>query len=334
MKIYEIGSGEGLDALKTAQRDTPKPGPGEILVKMKASSVNFRDLLMIKNASVIGIAEGRIPNSDGAGIVEEIGEGVTSFKAGDRVVGCFFQNWEDGPIGNTVMQTALGGPIDGVLAEYVILKENGALPVPEGLSFEEAATLPCAAVTAWNCLIEKGGARAGNTALILGTGGVSVFSQQIAAVSGIRTIATSSSNEKLDRIKALGANDLINYRENPDWEKQVLDLTDGHGVDVVIEVGGAGTLPKSIESVRVGGTVSLVGVLTGGQIDPTSIMRKSVKLQGIYVGPRAMFRKLLQAVDTQDIKPVIEQTVPFDDALEAYRLMESGAHFGKIVITF
>ncbi len=334
MKIYEIGSGEGLSGLKAAERDISKPGPGEILVKMKASSINYRDLMMIKNASVIGIAEGRIPNSDGAGIVEEAGEGVTSFKAGDRVVGCFFQDWEDGPIGDAVMQSALGGPIDGVLAEYVILKEKSALPVPEGLSFEEAATLPCAAVTAWNCLIDKGGARPGDTALILGTGGVSVFSQQIAAVSGIRTIATSSSDEKLERIKALGANELINYRQNPDWEKEVLELTGGRGVDVVIEVGGAGTLPKSIDSVRVGGTISLVGVLTGGMIDPTSIMRKSVKLQGIYVGPRAMFRKLLQAVDTQDIKPVVEKTVPFDEALEAYRLMESGAHFGKIVITF
>ncbi len=334
MKAYIIGDGEGLAALQLNERDVPKPGPGEILVQVKSNAINFRDLLLIKNAKAAQIPHGRIPNSDGAGIVQETGEGVSRFKAGDRVVGCFFQDWVSGPITDTTMQSAMGGPIDGMLAEYVILKEDGALPMPDSMSFDEAATLPCAGVTAWNCLIEEGGARAGSTALLLGTGGVSVFAQQFAAASGIRTIATSSSNEKLERIKALGASDVINYRENPDWENQVLDLTDGRGVDVVIEVGGAGTLPKSVASVRVGGTISLVGVLTGGMIDPTSIMRKSVRLQGIYVGPQDMLARVTKVLDHNKIHPVIEKTVPFEEAPEAYKLMESGSHFGKIVISF
>ncbi|MBL4907701.1 MAG: NAD(P)-dependent alcohol dehydrogenase, partial [Sneathiella sp.] len=258
MKAYVIGKGQGLDALKKMERDVPKPGPGEILVKMKANSINYRDLLTIKGAAARGITEERIPNSDGAGIVEEIGAGVTTFKKGDPVVGCFFQDWTNGPIQNSTMVSALGGPIDGVLAEYVVLKERGALPMPSHLSFEEAATLPCAALTAWNCLIEKGEARAGNTALLLGTGGVSVFSLQFAKANGIRTIMTSSSDEKLARVKDMGASETINYRTTTDWEKAVQELTDGVGVDVVVEVGGAGTLGKSVESVRVGGTVSLV----------------------------------------------------------------------------
>ncbi|MCG8491823.1 MAG: NAD(P)-dependent alcohol dehydrogenase [Sneathiellales bacterium] len=333
MKAYVIGDGEGLSALKLVEREIPKPGPGEILVKLKASSINYRDFLTISNAGARGITDERIPNSDGAGVVVETGEGVTSFGEGDRVVGCFFQNWNSGPIEPETMNSALGGPIDGVLAEYVLFREQGLLPIPDSLSFEEASTLPCAAVTALNCLIETGDAKAGSTALILGTGGVSVFAQQIAAASGIRTIATSSSNEKLDRIKSMGADELINYRKTPDWEKKVLELTDGKGVDVVVEVGGAGTLPKSIEAVRIGGTISLVGVLTGGLIDPTSVMRKSVRLQGIYVGPRDMFARLLNAIEQNDIRPVIETTVPFKDALKAYELMASGSHFGKIVIS-
>jgi len=333
MKAYVIADGEGLSALKLVERDMPKPGPGEVLVQLKASSINYRDFLTISNAGARGIIEERIPNSDGAGVVVETGEGVTAFKGGDRVVGCFFQNWNSGPIELNTMNSALGGPIDGVLAEYALFKEQGLLPIPDSLSFEEASTLPCAAVTAWNCLIETGEAKAGSTALILGTGGVSVFAQQIAAASGIRTIATSSSNEKLERIKSMGADEVINYRENPDWEKKVLELTDGKGVDVVVEVGGAGTLPKSIEAVRVGGTISLVGVLTGGLIDPTSVMRKSIRLQGIYVGPKDMFARLLNAIEQNEIRPVIETTIPFMEALKAYELMASGSHFGKIVIT-
>lgn len=332
MKAYVIADGQGLDALQLRTRDIPKPGPGEILVRMKASSINYRDFLTIKNASARGITGERIPNSDGAGIVEEIGAGVTAYKSGDRVVGCFFQDWISGAITPKTMASALGGAIDGVLAEYVVFKEHGVLPMPEHLSFEEASTLPCAALTAWNCLIEKGGATAGSSALLLGTGGVSIFALQLAKACGIRAIVTSSSDEKLARVTEMGASDVINYRTTPDWECQVQDLTGGTGVDVVVEVGGAGTLEKSVESVRVGGTISLVGVLTGGKIDPTSIMRKSICLQGIYVGPQAMFAKLNAALVQNKIHPVIDEVVPFEDALKAYQLMESGKHFGKIVI--
>lgn len=334
MKAYVMGRDQGLDALKKIERDIPKPGPGEILVEVKANSVNYRDYLTISNAAARGITEERIPNSDGAGIVAEVGMGVTAYKKGDPIVGCFFQNWISGPIHNGAMGSALGGPIDGMLAEYVILKEQGVLPKPAHLTFEEAATLPCAALTAWNCLIEKGEARTGNTALLLGTGGVSIFSLQLAKASGIRTIITSSSDEKLARAKEMGASETVNYRTIPDWEKAVQELTGGKGVDVVVEVGGAGTLEKSIEAVRVGGRISLVGVLTGGQIDPTSIMRKSIRLEGIYVGPRDMFLRMNDALLHNDIHPVIEKTIPFEDAVEAYKLMESGKHFGKIVITF
>ncbi|WP_340150412.1 NAD(P)-dependent alcohol dehydrogenase [uncultured Sneathiella sp.] len=332
MKAWVINGEQGIESLEQIERDVPTPGPGEILVRLRANSINYRDLSTIKNVRARGILEPRIPNSDGAGVVEDVGGGVTAFKKGERVVGTFFQNWTSGAIHNDAMASALGGPIDGLLCEYAILQENGALPIPDHLSFEEAATLPCASLTAWNCLIEGGQARAGQTALLLGTGGVSIFAQQLAKASGIRTILTSSSEEKLDRAKTLGAKDVINYRDHPEWEKKVLEMTDGRGVDVVVEVGGAGTLEKSIAAVRLGGRISLVGVLTGGQIDPTSIMRKSITLQGIYVGPRDMFARMNAALSHNDIRPVIDATVDFQDAREAYRMMEQAGHFGKIVI--
>jgi NADPH:quinone reductase-like Zn-dependent oxidoreductase len=333
LKAYVIDAEGGLDGLKVIERDIPKPGPGEVLVRLKANAINYRDLMTIKHAGSRGISELRIPNSDGAGIVEETGSGVSKFAVGDHVVGTFFQNWTSGPIFDEVMGSALGGPIDGLLCEYAVLKEDGLLPMPIHLSFEEAATLPCAGLTAWNCLIEAGGARAGDTALLLGTGGVSILAQQLAAASGIKTILTSSSDEKLARASELGANTLVNYRTHPDWEQEIMKLTDGHGVDLVVEVGGAGTLEKSIDAVRIGGHISLVGVLTGGMIDPTSIMRKSIRLQGIYVGPRDMFARMNSALSHNNIHPVIDSMFDFKDAKYAYRLMESGQHFGKIVIT-
>lgn len=333
MKAWVISGEGGIDGLQMIERDIPKPDPGEILVRLKANSINYRDLSTIKNAGARGITGERIPNSDGAGIVEEVGPGVTTFKTGDRIVGTFFQNWLSGGIHDDVMPSALGGPIDGLLCEYALLKETGALPIPEHLSFEEAATLPCAGLTAWHCLIDGGKAQAGQTALLLGTGGVSIFAQQIAKASGIRTILTSSSDDKLERAKMLGADVLINYRDHPNWEEKVMEATDGQGVDLVVEVGGAGTLEKSIASVRVGGRISLVGILTGGQMDPTSIMRKSITLQGIYVGPRDMFARLNAALQQSKIHPVIDATVDITDAKEAYRMMEKAGHFGKIVVT-
>lgn len=332
MRAYEIVSDAGVDALALNERQTPEPGWGEILVDVRASAVNYRDLSTIEDPTPRGIAYPRIPNSDGAGEVVGVGAGVTRFKSGDRVAGCFFQNWSDGGISAAAMASAMGGPIDGILAEQSVLSETGAVLVPAHMSFEEAATLPCAGVTAWNCLVEQGGLKAGNTALFLGTGGVSIFGLQIAKMMGARTIITSSSDEKLARAKALGADELINYRKTPDWEAQVLEMTDGAGVDVTIETGGGGTLEKTMEATRVGGTISLIGVLTGGTINPTTVMRKSIRLQGVYVGSRRMFEDMNAAFSQSRVHPIIDQTFDFEDAAAAYHAMRAAGHFGKLVV--
>lgn len=333
MRAYEIVSDGGVDALALNSRPTPQPGAGEILVRMRASAINFRDLSTIADPVARAIAYPRIPNSDGAGEVIEVGAGVTRFAAGDRVAGCFFQNWGDGRISTTAMASALGGPVDGVLAEEVVLSEQGAVHLPDQLSFEEGATLPCAGLTAWNCLIEQGGLTAGKTALFLGTGGVSIFGLQIAKMIGARAIITSSSDEKLARAASLGADELINYRETPDWQARVLELTDGVGVDVTIETGGGGTLEKTIEATRVGGTISLIGVLTDGTINPSSVMRKSIRLQGVYVGNRRMFEDMNAALALNQMHPVIDQLFAFDDARTAFHVMRGAGHFGKLVVS-
>jgi NADPH:quinone reductase-like Zn-dependent oxidoreductase len=257
---------------------------------------------------------------------------VTRFKTGDRVAGCFFQDWSDGAITAAGMASALGGVIDGVLAEQALLRETGAVHIPAHMSFEEAATLPCAALTAWNCLVEQGRLQAGKTALFLGTGGASIFGLQIAKMMGARALITSSSDEKLERARGLGADGLINYRRTPDWQAQVLELTDGAGVDVTIETGGGGTLEKTIEATRIGGTISLIGVLTGGTINPTAIMRKSIRLQGVYVGNRRMFEDMNAAFSLNRLNPVIDQVFDFEDARAAYHAMRAAGHFGKLVV--
>ena len=334
MKAYEIVSPEGIDALNLAERPEPRPGPVQVLVRLRANAINYRDLLNILNPPARGIAYPRIPNSDGAGEVLETGEGVSRFKPGDRVAGAFFQRWTAGGITAEAMASALGGPIDGLLAEQAVLEQDGLVPIPEHLSFEAAATLPCAALTAWHILVEMGRMKAGDTVLILGTGGVSIFALQFARLQGARAIVTSSSDEKLTRASELGAWRTINYRSNPDWEQAVLELTGGRGVDIVVEVGGAGTLQKSIEAVRVGGRIGLVGVLTGGEINPTRVMSKSVRLQGIYVGSRAMFENMNRAITAAELKPVIHKTFAFAEARAAYHHMQAAGHFGKIVVRF
>ena len=333
MKCYEIRSPDGIDALVLTERPGPRPGPGQVLVRLRANAINYRDLLNVLDPVARGIATPRIPNSDGAGDVVETGAGVTRFKPGDRVVGSFFQRWPAGPITAEAMASALGGPIDGLLTDHAVLEEDGLLAIPEHLSYEEAATLPCAALTAWHILVEMGRLKAGDTLLVLGTGGVSIFALQFAALQGARAIVTSSSDDKLRRAAELGAWRTINYRSNPDWEQEVLALTEGRGVDLVAEVGGAGTLEKSIQAVRVGGTIGLVGVLTGGTIDPTSVMRKSIRLQGIYVGSRAMFENMNRAIAAGGLRPVIDKSFGFDEARAAYHHMQGAGHFGKIVIT-
>jgi len=333
MRAYEIVSDAGVDALALNQRPSPQPAAGEILVKIRASAINYRDLSTVEDPRPRGIAYPRIPNSDGAGEVIAVGAGVTRFAPGDRVAGCFFQRWNDGAITPAAMASALGGSLDGVLAEEVVLSEQGAVHVPRHLSFEEAATLPCAGLTAWNCLIEQGGLTAGKTALLLGTGGVSIFGLQIAKMLGARAIVTSSSDDKLERAASLGADELINYRQTPEWQARVIELTDGAGVDVTIETGGGGTLQKTIEATRVGGTISLIGVLTGGDIDPVNIMRKSIRLQGVYVGNRRMFEDMNRAFALNRVHPVIDRRFAFEDARAAFHVMRGAGHFGKLVVS-
>jgi len=332
MRAYEIVSAGGVDALALNQRPEPEPGPHEIRVAVRASSINYRDLSTIEDPVPRGIPYPRIPNSDAAGEVVAVGSAVTRFKPGDRVAGCFFQRWVDGGIDAAAMASALGGALDGVLAEQVLLHEDGAVAIPDYLSFEEAATLPCAALTAWNCLLEQGGLKAGMTVLLLGTGGASIFGLQFARMAGARAIITSSSDEKLERARSLGADETINYRDTPDWQARVLELTAGRGVDVTLETGGGGTLEKSIEATRVGGTISLIGVLTGGTINPVAIMRKSIRLQGVYVGNRRMFEQMNAALAVNGLHPVVDRVFDFDDAPAAYHAMRAAGHFGKLVI--
>jgi len=332
MRAYEIVSNGGVDALALNERQSPQPGAGEILVGIRASSINYRDLSTIEDPVPRGVSYPLIPNSDGAGEVIAVGAGVTRFKTGDRVAGCFFQNWPDGRISAAAMASAMGGAIDGVLAEEVVLSEAGAVHIPAHMSFEEAATLPCAGLTAWNCLVEQASLKAGNTVLFLGTGGVSIFGLQIAKMMGARAIITSSSDNKLERAKDLGADALINYRQTPDWEAKVLELTNGTGVDVTIETGGGGTLEKTIEATRIGGTISLIGVLTGGTINPTTVMRKSIRLQGVYVGNRRMFEDMNAAFSLNCIHPLIDRVFDFEDARSAFQAMRVAGHFGKLVV--
>lgn len=332
MKTFEIVA-HGIDALALSERDVPKPARGQVLVRVRASALNYRDLLNVLDPAARGISYPRIPNSDGAGEVVEVGEGVVGFKAGDRVVATFFQDWDGGGMSAGVMASALGGPIDGILSEYVVLEARGLLPVPAHMSFEEAATLPCAAVTAWNALVEIGNLKAGETVLLLGTGGVSIFALQFAVMHGARVIITSSSDEKLARAREMGAWQTINYTAHPDWENVVMEMTDGRGVDHVVEVGGAGTVARSIEAVRVGGVVAMIGVLTDGALNPTAVMRKSVRLQGLYVGSRQMFARMNAAIETHELRPVIDSRFAFEDARAAFHHMESAKHFGKIVVS-
>jgi NADPH:quinone reductase-like Zn-dependent oxidoreductase len=334
MRAYQIQSDGGIDALALVERPSPQPGPGEILVRMKASALNYRDLSTVEAPVGRGFAYPRVPNSDGAGEVVALGAGVSAQKIGDRVVGCFFRDWPAGPISAQAMATALGGACDGVLAEEVLFSSAGVVPVPQHLSYPEAATLPCAGLTAWNCLVEQGGLRAGSRVLLIGTGGVSIFGLQLAAMMGAQAIILSSSDEKLARAEQLGAWKTINYRRDPDWQATVKALTDGLGVDIVLETGGGGTLEKSIDAVKVGGTISLIGILSGGVIDPTSVMRKSIKLQGVYVGNRQMFTEMNRALSASQLHPVIDKTFAFDKARDAFHALRAAGHFGKLVITF
>lgn len=334
MKAWEIVSDGGVDALAQNDRKVPEPAAGQVRVKIHASSINYRDLATIEDPVSRKLPYPTIPNSDAAGEVTAIGAGVDGINVGDRVASCFFQNWQAGDISPAAMASALGGAVPGVLAEEVLLNAGGVVPVPPHLSFAEASTLPCAALTAWHALTEPRPVRPGEKVLLLGTGGVSVFAQQFCKFMGAETIVTSSSNDKLERMKELGAHHVINYRETADWDQVVNDLTDGAGVDRVIEVGGPGTLQRSINAVRVGGNIALIGILTGagGAVSPTAMMRKSITLRGIYVGSKAMFLAMNNAIALHQLKPVIDETFSFDDARQAYHRMREASHFGKLVV--
>jgi NADPH:quinone reductase-like Zn-dependent oxidoreductase len=333
MKVYEIRDGFGLDSLKQADRPEAKPGSGEVLVKIRAVSLNYRDLLVVKGVYNPKMNLPRIPCSDAAGEVVAVGDGVTRVKVGQRVAGLFMPAWLEGELNDAKAKSSLGGSVDGLLAEFAVLSEEAVVVVPTHLSDEEASTLPCAAVTAWNGLVHAGGVRPGESVLVQGTGGVSLFALQLARLAGARVIATSSSDEKLVRVKELGASDGINYRTTPEWGETVRHLTGGRGVDHVIEVGGAGTLAQSLRAVRTGGHIALIGVLSGyGQVNPLPILMKGVRVTGIYVGSRDMFEAMNRAIALNGLRPIVDRVFPFTDAVAAFRHMEAAAHFGKIVI--
>jgi NADPH:quinone reductase-like Zn-dependent oxidoreductase len=333
MKLYEITDPKGIDSLKLSERPTPKPGPGEVLVRVRATSLNYRDLALIKGGLARMMKLPLIPVSDGAGEVVETGPGVVHLKKADRVAAIFTQGWLAGPPFAGMYSTSLGGGIDGMLSEYVVLREEGLVHIPDYLTYEEAASLPCAAVTSWNALVAEGHLKPGDSVLVMGTGGVSIFALQFAKMYGARVIATSSSDAKLKRLKEMGAAELVNYKTTPNWDERVLELTGGAGVDHVVEIGGAGTLPKSINAVKTGGVVSLIGILSGaGSIDPMPLVFKNARIQGVLVGSREMFEEMNRAMTVNNVHPVVDRVFPFDQAREAYRYLESGAHFGKVCV--
>jgi NADPH:quinone reductase-like Zn-dependent oxidoreductase len=324
-----------LDGLQLGERPDPDPGPGEAVVQVRAVSLNYRDWLMILGDYNPRQPLPLVPCSDGAGEVVAVGPGVTGVKPGDRVMGAFSQTWIGGPPTREKLRGTLGGPLDGMLAERVTLRAEGLVHVPAYLSDLEAATLPCSAVTAWHALIEETPLAAGDTVLVQGTGGVSISALQIALLHGARVIVTSSSDDKLARARTLGAWQTVNYVTTPEWDKAARALTGGAGVDHVIDVGGAGTLARSLRAVRVGGTVSIIGVLAGKTADvlTTLILMQNLRLQGILVGSREMFARMARAFEHHGVRPVVDRVFPFEEARDAFRYLASGQHFGKIVIT-
>lgn len=334
MKCYEYAENGTAFDLNSTTRPDPTPGPGRVVVRVRACSLNYRDIIALRNLANRKV-EGKIPLSDGVGEVVAIGEGVTQVRVGDRVAGCFFQTWQDGDFEMRHHKNDLGGTLDGMLAELADLSADGVVPVPDFLSDEEAACLPCAGLTAWTALTNRGHATKGEWVLALGTGGVSIFGVQFAAAMGCRVILTSSSDEKLARGRELGAEHGVNYAVDLEWEKAVRQITGDRGVDHVLEVGGGGTLSKSLASVAAGGHVALIGVLTGfgppiGPLFP--LVAKNATLSGIYVGSRADFLAMNDFLTDEQIRPVVDRVFGFDEAAAAFAHMEAGRHFGKVVV--
>jgi NADPH:quinone reductase-like Zn-dependent oxidoreductase len=335
MRAYELVDYSGLDSLTLLEKPSPRPGPRQVRVRIRATSLNYRDVLVASGKYSRGVSRRPlVPLSDGAGEVVEVGRDVTRLRVGDRIIGNFFQTWIDGPFDAAKGESALGGAIDGVLAEEVLFEEDAAVKIPDELSFDEASTLPCAGATAWVGLVERGKLAAGETVLAMGTGGVSIFALQIAKAFGARVLLTSSHDDKLARGKALGADETINYRTEPAWDERARALTGGRGVDHILEVGGEKTMPLSVRAVRDGGHISLVGLLSGGRGDATIAEKagRGIRVDSVYVSSARDLAELTAFVVEKRIRPVVGRVFNFEQAKDAYRLMERGEHFGKIVI--
>jgi NADPH:quinone reductase-like Zn-dependent oxidoreductase len=333
LKVVELRAW-GLDNLVLAERPEPQPGARQVVVRVRAASLNYRDLLLIRGAYNPKQKLPVVPCSDGAGVVVAVGDGVTRVRPGDRVCPTFHQAWLAGEPSRERLRASLGSPLDGTLAELMLLDEEGLVAIPGDLSDEQAATLPCAAVTAWNALVTEGGVVAGDTVLVQGTGGVSIFALQLGVLLGARVVVTSSSDAKLARAKELGAWEGINYKETPAWGVRARELTGGRGVDHVVEVGGAGTFEQSLQALRPGGTLSLIGVLAGAALELRlpAIQMRMLRVQGLLVGHRDSFEAMNRAIAHHGLRPVVDQVFPLAEARAAFEHMAAGAHFGKIVV--
>jgi NADPH:quinone reductase-like Zn-dependent oxidoreductase len=333
MKVYELHPEDGFSALQMVERAAPPVlGARDVRVRVRAVSLNYRDLVMARGAKKR--AKRIVPASDGAGEVSAVGSEVTRVKPGDRVAAAFFPTWTSGPFAEEHHASALGGSLDGMLAEEVVLPEAAWVRIPSHFSFEQAATLPCAGVTAWHALFEAASLRPGDSILVQGTGGVSIFALQLARAAGACVIATSSSADKRARLALLGASASVDYRENAKWGDAVRAAAGGRGVDIAVEVGGAGTFDQTVKALRYGGTMSILGILAGtqGPIDTYSIFHKNLRVHGVYVGSVAMFEALVRALEASRLEPIVDRVFPFAEARAAYEHLASGSHFGKVVI--
>jgi len=333
VRAWEI-QGFAIERLALVERPDPVAGPGQVVVAVRAASLNYRDLMMVQGRYNPKQPLPLIPLSDGVGEVVEVGEGVTRVAPGDRVVGAFAQGWVSGPAPREASRTTLGGPRDGMLAERVLLDEAGVVKVPGSIDDRAAATLPCAGVTAWNAVFGVGRVRPGDSVLVLGTGGVSLFALQLARLAGARVVVTSSSDARLEHARELGAWETVNYRSEPEWDRRVRELTGGAGVDLVVEVGGAGTLARSLAALRPGGAAAVIGVLAGhaSELDLRPVLMRRLRLEGVMVGSRADLEALVSAVDQSGLRPWVDRELRFEEAPEAFRVLENALHSGKLVI--